>query len=350
MDKIDVAVLGATGTVGQKFMCLLADHPMFNLKEIAASERSSGRKYEEIKWLIPGKMPEKYRDIRLKDAGDRMKSDLVFSALPPSAAEVLERKHAKDGKLVISKAKTNRMEADVPLIIPEVNPDHLELVEYQRRRRGYDGAIITDPNCSSIGLTMALKPVYDKFGIDEVIVTTLQALSGSGYPGVPSIDVIDNVIPFIGGEEEKMKDEPRKILGKLENGSIKEADMKISASCTRVPVIDGHLESVYIKTQGDADLEAVSSVMRKFKGLPQELSLPSAPKNPIIVSEDADGPQPRRDRMEGDGMSAVIGRIRPGNKSNSFCFFVLSHNTVRGAAGAGILDAELILTQDDMLR
>jgi aspartate-semialdehyde dehydrogenase len=349
MDKTNVAVLGATGTVGQKFLQLLENHPMFDVAEVAASERSAGKHFSEVNWLIPGDMPEKYHGMRLKSASEKMDSDIVFSALPSSAAKELEGKHAKDGKLVISKASANRMEPDIPLIIPEVNPGHIGLVHEQRKRRGYNGAIITDPNCSTIGLSLALKPIYDEFGIDEVIVTTLQALSGSGYPGVPSVDVIDNVVPFIGGEEDKVENEPNKILGTLDNGEIRQAGIKVSASCTRVPVIDGHLESVYIKTKKEADPDAVAEVLSRFKGLPQEMSLPSAPENPVIVTGSEDRPQPRKDRNRGDGMSSVVGRIRPGLDSRSFCFFVLSHNTVRGAAGAGVLDAEMIVSQGELI-
>ena len=343
MEKTDVAILGATGTVGQQFLRLLVKHPMLNVVEIAASERSEGKRMSDVKWLAEGEMPEEYKDMKIRNALDHLEAKIVFSALPPEAAEKAEMKHAKDGKLVISKAKTNRMFDDIPLIIPEVNPEHLELVNIQRKNRNYKGAIITDPNCSTIGMTLGLKPVMDSVGIEEVVVTTMQALSGAGHPGVPSTEIMGNVIPFIGGEEGKMQTEPLKILGKMENGKIKQADMKISASCTRVPVIDGHLESIYVKTRECADLEKIKNAMRAFSGMPQKMKLPSAPKHPVVLIEEENRPQPKKDRMTGNGMAATVGRFRNGNDRKSFCFFLLSHNTVRGAAGAGILDAELIL-------
>lgn len=349
MEKIDVAILGATGTVGQQFIHLLEGHPMFNVAEVAASERSTGKRMEEIKWLVSDRISHKCSDLRIKNAAESMESKIVFSALPPEAAATVETKHAKEGKLVISKARTHRMDGDVPLLIPEVNPEHLELIKVQREKRGYDGAIVTDPNCSTIGMCLGLKPIMESVGIEEVVVTTLQALSGAGYPGVPSIDVIDNVIPHIGGEEEKMIKEPLKILGKLESGEIANANMKISASCTRVPVLDGHLESIYVKTKEEANLDVIKKAMEGFRGVPQEMKLPSAPIQPIVLSEAEDRPQPKKDRMNGKGMAATVGRLRPGNDSKSFCFFILSHNTIRGAAGAGILDAELIVKKGDLL-
>jgi aspartate-semialdehyde dehydrogenase len=349
MEKINVAVLGATGTVGQQFLNLLENHPMFSVAEVAASERSAGKKMDEVNWLVSAKLPEQYSELRIQSATDPLKSKIVFSALPPDAAEICEAKYAKDGLLVISKARTNRMVEDIPLLIPEVNPDHLALVHKQRKNRGYAGAIVTDPNCSTIGMAMGLKPIMDSVGIEEVVVTTMQALSGAGFPGVPSTEIMGNVLPLIKGEEEKMEKEPLKILGTLENGAVKSAKMKISASCTRVPVIDGHLESIYVKTKEDVDLEQIKKVMNDFKGLPQEMKLPSAPVHPLIVMDGEDRPQPKKDRMAGDGMSVCVGRLRPGNDAKSFCFFLLSHNTVRGAAGAGILDAELIVKQGDIL-
>lgn len=349
MEKIDVAVLGATGTVGQQFLKLLDRHPMLNVAEVAASERSAGKRMDDVNWLISEHMPEQYSDLRIKNASDSMESKIVFSALPPEAAAVVEQKHAKDGKLVISKARTHRMDEDVPLLIPEVNPEHLELIDIQRKNRDYSGAVVTDPNCSTIGMVMGLKPIMDSVGIEEVVVTTLQALSGAGYPGVPSTDIVGNVLPLIKGEEGKMQSEPLKLLGSLENGKIKQADIRISASCTRVPVIDGHLESIYVKTKQEADLEQIKKAMNSFKGLPQEMELPSAPENPLIVMEEEDRPQPKKDRMAGNGMAVTLGRLRPGNDKNSFCFFLLSHNTVRGAAGAGILDAEFIIKRGDIL-
>lgn len=349
MEKIDVAVLGATGTVGQQFLRLLQNHPMLNVAEVAASERSAGKKMKEVKWFAEGEMPEEYGDLKIKNANESMESKIVFSSLPPIAAEKAEIKHAKEGKLVISKARTNRMVEDVPLIIPEVNPNHLDLINVQRKNRGYNGAIVTDPNCSTIGMVMGLKPIMDSVGIEEVVVTTLQALSGAGYPGVPSTDIMGNVLPLIGGEEEKMQSEPLKLLGELDGSKIKSADLKICASCTRVPVIDGHLESIYVKTKKEVDLEEMKGIMNKFTGLPQKLKLPSAPKQPLIVMGQEDRPQQKKDRMLGNGMSVSVGRLRQGNDKRSFCFFLLSHNTIRGAAGAGILDAELILKKGDIL-
>lgn len=342
--KIDVAILGATGAVGQKFIELLERHPLFQVSELAASEKSQGKKFSDAcTWLCErGEMPTKVRDMIVKQLSpESINSRLVFSALPSDVAKVVEEKFARAGKIVVSKASAFRMQDDVPLIIPEINPEHLELIKIQRKKRGWKGCIVTDPNCTTVGLTIVLKPILENFGIDEIIVTTMQALSGAGFPGVPSLKILGNVIPFIENEEDKVEDEPLKILGTLKNGKIENAKFKIFSTCTRVPVLDGHTISLHVKTNKEVSAKKVKDVLSKFKGLPQKLKLPSAPRQPILIREENDRPQPVLDKNAGDGMSIVVGRIR--TFENRISLVLLSHNTIRGAAGAGILDAELLL-------
>ncbi|RJS90932.1 aspartate-semialdehyde dehydrogenase [Candidatus Bathyarchaeota archaeon] len=344
--KRKVAILGATGTVGQRFIQLLQKHPWFEVSVLAASERSAGKKYKEAcRWRMETQMPEEVKDMtvvntslkEVKQAGD---VDFVFSALPGSVAGPIEKEFAAEYP-VVSKASAHRMDDDVPLLIPEVNPDHLELIPIQKKRRGWNGFISTDPNCSTIQLAITLKALM-KFGVKSVIVSTMQALSGAGYPGVPSLDIIDNVVPYISGEEEKMENETKKILGMLRGEQIQPADITISASCHRVNVKDGHLEAVYVSLEEKPTIEEVKEAFRSFVGEPQRLKLPTAPENPIVVREEVDRPQPRFDRDAGKGMSVVVGRIRE-DPIMTIKYLCLGHNTIRGAAGAGILSAELMV-------
>ena len=344
--KREVAILGATGTVGQRFIELLQGHPWFEISVLAASERSAGKKYKEAcKWRMETPMPEAVEDMtvvntNLKEVKQAGNVDFVFSALPGSVAGPIEEEFAVEYP-VVSKASAHRMKSDVPLIIPEVNPDHLQLISVQKKNRGWNGFISTDPNCSTIQLAITLKALM-KFGVENVIVSTMQALSGAGYPGVPSLDIIDNVVPYISGEEEKMENETRKILGTFYGEEIQPANITISASCHRVNVKDGHLEAVYVGLEQKPTIEEVKEAFRNFVGEPQRLKLPTAPERSIIVKEEIDRPQPRFDRDAGKGMSVVVGRIRE-DPIMTVKYLCLGHNTIRGAAGAGILSAELMV-------
>jgi len=343
-----VAILGATGAVGQRFIQLLQGHPWFKIEVLAASERSAGKKYKNAcTWTMESNMPTKIAEMNVVDANVEAVEkagniDFVFSALPGDLAGPVEAEFAALYP-VFSKAGAHRMETDVPLIIPEVNPDHAALIPIQKRARGWKGFISTDPNCSTIQLALSLKPLMD-FGLKQVIVSTMQALSGAGYPGVASLDIIDNVVPFISKEEEKMECEPLKILGAFDGKRICPADFVLSSSCNRVNVKDGHLESVFVKLDEDPTVEAVEEAFRQFKGEPQKLKLPSAPENPIVVRKEPNRPQPRYDRDEGKGMSVVVGRVRK-DPIMTVKYMCLGHNTIRGAAGGGILSAELLVSK-----
>lgn len=337
-NKIPVGVLGATGSVGQKFISLLSDHPYFEIKEVAASERSAGKLYKDAaNWFLSTELPEKIANLTVKKCEPLLESQVVFSGLDSGIAGEVETAFAEKGYYVISNSKNHRMDKDVPLLVPEINAEHLELIKSQNHK----GCIVTNPNCSTIGMVLALKPLADQFGLESVNVVTMQALSGAGYPGVASLDIIDNVIPFIGGEEPKMETEPLKILGKYENNSIKNIELKISAQCNRVAVVDGHLECVQVKLKKKASKEDVISAWRNFKGEPQKLNLPLAPENPIYYFEEEKYPQPRIHRNLDKGMAVAVGRLRE-DPLFDFKFIVLSHNTVRGAAGGAILCAELM--------
>lgn len=339
LEKIPVGILGATGMVGQRFIQLLENHPWFEIKELAASERSAGKSYEDAvsgRWKVSADIPNSVKDMKVKLCKPGLNCKLVFSALDSSVAGPIEEEFAEAGYVVASNAKNHRMDADAPLIIPEVNPEHLEMVKQQKRK----GFIVTNPNCSTIGLVLALAPLHMKFGLEKVCVTTMQAISGAGYPGVASLDIIDNVIPFIGGEEGKMESEPLKILGSIKNNRVVNADIRISAQCNRVHTKDGHLETVNISLNKKASLNEVKECLRKFNPL-KELKLPTAPNPPIILREEDDRPQPRLDRDEGRGMAAVVGRIRE-CQILDYRMIILSHNTIRGAAGASVLNAELM--------
>lgn len=336
--KIPVAILGATGSVGQRFIELLINHPWFEVAELAASDRSAGKKYSEaVNWIMQTPLPEKFANMIVKRSEPNLDSKIAFSGLDASVAGEIETAFAEAGYYVISNARNHRFDDDVPLMIPEVNYEHLELLKSQK----YKGGIVTNPNCSTIGMALALKPLYDNFGLEAVNVVTLQAISGAGYPGLPSLDIIDNVVPFIGGEEKKMETEPSKILGKLEKDKISFADFKISAQCNRVAVIDGHTECVQVKLGKKVSAEEIIKVWKNYKSLPQQLNLPSAPINPIVYLNEDKYPQPKIHRNIDKGMAASVGRLRECSLFD-YKFVVLSHNTIRGAAGGTILIAELM--------
>lgn len=336
MKMIDVAVLGATGTVGQKFIRLLENHPLFSVSELVASERSAGKSYAEaVAWKQETPIPTEVAGMVVKTLSAGLTSPLLFSGLDSSIAGDAETEYAAAGHTVVSNSANHRMDSAVPLIIPEINPDHFELVKHQPCA----GAIITNSNCSTMFLAMVLAPLDRRFGVDAVQVTTMQAISGAGYPGVASMDILGNVIPYIRNEEEKMEEEVAKILGRLDGDHVDVHPMTLSAQCNRVPVFDGHMEAVSIKFAETPTAEEIRSALVTFEGLPQERALPTAPQRPIVVLDQPDRPQPARDVWVEKGMSAVVGRIRPCNVLD-FKMIVLGHNTVRGAAGAAILNAE----------
>jgi aspartate-semialdehyde dehydrogenase len=340
--RIPVAVLGATGNVGQRFVQLLDGHPWFRVAELVASERSAGKRYDKAaEWRLSASMPSETAALQVQGYDAELQSPVVFSGLPGEVAEEIEQRLAKGGHAVLSNTSTHRMEPDVPLLIPEVNPDHVRAIDAQQANRGWKGFIATNPNCSAIHLVLALKPLQDAFGLDAVLVATMQAVSGAGYPGVPSLDMIDNVVPYIGGEEEKMQTEAQKLLGAYHpDAGFQPAPFVLSAHCNRVPVRDGHTECVSVRFTQDATPDDVIAAFEGFRGRPQELDLPSAPPQPVIVRREANRPQPAFDREDAKGMASVVGRVREcpllGVK-----FVVLGHNTIRGAAGASILNAEL---------
>jgi aspartate-semialdehyde dehydrogenase len=338
--RIAVALLGATGSVGQKFVERLAGHPWFELRGLAASERSVGKRYgEAVSWFQSSPLPAEVAALRVVAPHPDQFPDcgLVFSCMDASVAGEIENTFAEAGRVVVSNAHSHRMDRDVPLIVPEVNPDHLTLAN---RQNFGAGKILTNPNCSTIGLALALKPLVDAFGVREVAVVTLQALSGAGLPGVSALHGMDNVIPYIPREEEKMQSETRKILGDLENGGIRDSEIVVSAQCNRVAVLDGHTQCVSVRLGEAVDEDRIRRAWSEFAGEPQALGLPSAPAPPIRVLDAEDAPQPRLHRDLGRGMTISVGRLRPcpilGHK-----FVTLSHNTVRGAAGGALLVAEL---------
>jgi len=347
--KLRVGILGATGVVGQRFIQLLEGHPRFEVTALAASGRSQGKTYaEDCSWRLPGEMPERVKMIVVESPAPRLDCDFVFSSLPGEIAGEAEESFARAGFPVITNSSPHRMDPDVPLLIPEVNPEHLDLIPTQRAARGYErGYIVTNPNCSTIVIAMALAPLQRSFGVESCIATTMQAISGAGYPGVASLDITDNVLPFIGGEEEKIESETVKILGRCDGKTIVDAEMKISAQCNRVNVIDGHLAAVRVKLSQSASLDQVREALAAFTSVPQELKLYSAPAKPIIVRDEVDRPQPRLDRDAGLGMSVTVGRIARDNVLD-YRFVALGHNTIRGAAGAAILNAELLIAMGEL--
>lgn len=343
--KVKVAVLGATGMVGRRYVSMLSNHPYFELAAVTGRD-SVGKEYGDT-IAIDENLPvtDWARELKVKPTEPTaIDADLVFSPLPTEAAKLLEPKFAKAGFGVITDASPHRMDPDVPLIIPEVNPDHLGLIEGQRRRRRWSGFLVATPNCTAAGLALVLKPIHDALGLRRVIVSTMQAVSGAGYPGVPSLDILDNVIPYIHDEEEKVETEPLKMLGSFSDSGVANAEFQISAMVHRVATTDGHLESIYLETKERFDPVEVKRILDDFRGEPQRLRLPTAPKEPIIVAEEQDRPQPKLDRYAGTvpGMSVVVGRIRRGLDDRSGRLTLLSHNTIRGAAGSTILTAELM--------
>ncbi len=341
--KWRAGVLGATGIVGQRLVQLLAGHPWFELTEIAASERSSGKTYAEaVTWHLGTPIPDSARDLVVKGLEPSLGCDFVFSALDSSVAGPAEEEFARAGYPVVSNSKNHRMDPDVPLLIPEVNAAHLGAIPLQQKNRGYDaGFIVTNPNCSTAGLVLVLKPLADAFGLEKIFVVTLQAISGAGYPGVASMDIQNNVIPFISGEEEKMESEPQKLLGKWDGGRFVDAGLGLSAHCNRVPVLDGHLECVSVGLKKVASLDEVREALRNFEVDAELASLPTALRHPVIVLDEENRPQPRRDVDAGNGMAAVVGRVRE-CPLHDVKLTLLSHNLVRGAAGAALLNAELL--------
>ena len=343
LQRIPVAVLGATGSVGQRFVQLLERHPWFELHEVVASDRSAGKSYGvAADWRLDTLLPRDAGALTVKLLGEDLESALVFSGLDSSVAGEAEDRYANAGCIVVSNSKNHRMDADVPLLIPELNAGHIGAIERQRKRRGGRGYIVTNPNCSTVGLAMALAPVERLYGIEQVHVTTMQAISGAGYNGVASYAILDNVIPYISGEEEKIESEPRKILGTWDGERFTDAPFTISAQTNRVATIDGHLMTISLKTRSDAvNLEQLREAIDNFRGEPQKLSLPSAPRKPIHYITDNYRPQPRLDRDREHGMSVSIGRLRPCPLLD-IRMVALVHNTIRGAAGAAILNAELL--------
>ena len=344
--KIPVGILGATGTVGQRFIQLLDEHPWFEVTWLAASDRSAGKSYAEAaKWNLATPLPARVAAMKVSAAApDRTTPKLVFAALDATAAQQIEPAFAAAGHAVVSNSSAFRMAEDVPLIIPEVNGDHVPLIKTQKWYKDNGGFMVTNPNCSAIGLVLALAPLHRRFGIDKIFVATMQAISGAGYPGVPSMDILGNVIPYIAKEEDKMEAESRKLLGSLNGSHIVPADLALSAHCNRVAVEDGHTESVSLKLRKPAQAEDIIAAWNDFRCLPQKLKLPTAPEQPVIYEPAPDRPQPRLDRDRGRGMSAVVGRLRPCNIFD-WKFTVLSHNTIRGAAGAALLNGELLKAQ-----
>ena len=349
--KWKAGVLGATGVVGQRLVQMLGNHPWFDLTEVAASERSSGRTYAEaVRWHLDAPIPDAARGLVVKGLDLSLDCDFVFSALDSSVAGTAEEDFARAGYPVVSNSRNHRMDPDVPLLIPEVNAAHLDAVLLQQKNRGYDtGFIVTNPNCSTAGLVLVLKPLADAFGLEKIFVVTLQAISGAGYPGVASLDIQGNVVPFISGEEEKMELEPQKLLGKWDGSRFVDAGIGLSAHCNRVPVIDGHLACVSIGLKKIASLDEVREALRNFEVDADLVSLPTALKSPVLVFDEENRPQPRRDVNAGNGMAAVVGRVRECPLLD-VKLTLLSHNLVRGAAGAALLNAELLAARGFLKR
>ncbi len=342
--KIEVGILGATGMVGQHFVKLLENHPWFQLKWLGASDRSAGKRYgEATSWRLDGSMPASVAELRVEDCRPARAPRLMFSAMDASVATEIETAFAAAGHSVVSNSRNHRMEPDVPLLVPEINPDHLQLIPHQRRKRGWSGLIVTNPNCSTVVLAMSLAPLKP-FGITRALATTLQAISGAGYPGVAAMDINNNVIPFVSGEEEKMQQETQKILGEFAGEGIRPLPAKVSAHCNRVPVVDGHTVTVSVELAQKHVEQDLLAALEDFTGVPQQRRLPSAPRKPLIYLPDRDRPQPRRDVERERGMAVFIGRLRPCPVLD-YKYVALGHNTIRGAAGAAVLNAELMYSE-----
>jgi aspartate-semialdehyde dehydrogenase len=344
MRPIEVGILGGTGMVGQHFIRFLEGHPWFKLTWLGASDRSAGKKLQDAtEWRLDGEMPAGAADIIVRDSKPGDAPQMLFSAMDASVATDIERAFAEAGHVVVSNSRNHRMEPDVPLVVPEVNPGHLDLIHAQQKNRGWKGMIVTNPNCSTVVLTMALAPL-SRFGIERVIVATMQAVSGAGYPGVASMDVLANVIPFIGSEEEKMQQETQKILGAISNGQAVPLKARVSAHCHRVAVADGHTIAASVEFASKPSLDELREAISTFQGVPQERQLPSAPPHPVIYMPQQDRPQPRRDAARENGMSVFVGRLR-GCPVLDVKFVACGHNTIRGAAGAAVLNAELMVSE-----
>ena len=343
--KTPVGVLGATGMVGQHFVNFLREHPWFEIVWVGASDRSAGKKYSDATtWRLEGAMPQAVSGLKVSECKSGTGApELVFSAMDASVATEIEQDFAANGHTVVSNSKNHRMDSDVPLLVPEINSSHLALLKVQKQKRGWSGQIVTNPNCSTVALTMGLAPLAP-FGIESVLATTMQAISGAGYPGVPSMDILGNVIPFIGGEEHKMEQETQKILGTFDGDHITPLAAAVSAHCNRVPVVDGHTVTVSVKLAKHATREELLAAYRTFTALPQQRGLPSAPTPAIEYLDEDNRPQPRRDAMRGNGMTVTVGRLRE-CPVLGWKFVCMGHNTIRGAAGAAILNAELMLEE-----
>jgi aspartate-semialdehyde dehydrogenase len=348
--KVPVAVLGATGTVGQKFVRLLANHPWFEITALAASDQSAGRPYGEVvRWREPVPLPDRLAGMVISRSVPPLPARIAFSALDAEVARDIEQNFARQGAYVVSNTRVHRLDPDVPLVIPEINADHLALIDRQRSARCWPGAILANPNCSTAGLVLALAPLQAAFGVHKVFVSTMQATSGAGYPGVPSLDILGNVVPHIGGEEEKMERETPKILGTMRDGAIEPAPIVVSAHANRVAVVDGHLEAVSVGLGRRATPDEAIAVLRAFQGTERVRSLPSSPASPIEVDARLDRPQPRLDLERGGGMTVTVGRLRPCALLD-LRFVLLSHNTIRGAAGAAVQIGELLVAEGRVAR
>jgi aspartate-semialdehyde dehydrogenase len=342
--RIPIGILGATGMVGQQFVKFLQNHPWFDITWLGASDRSAGKPYREAtSWRLDGAMPAAVQHLQVQECKPVDAPRLVFSSMDASVATEIEQEFAKAGHVVVSNSRNHRMEPDVPLLIPDVNPDHLKIIPHQQRVRGWKGQIATNPNCSTIVLALALAPLK-QFGITRVIATTMQAISGAGYPGVASMDINANVIPFIGGEEEKMQQETQKILGEFAGDSLRPLTTKVSAHCNRVPVVDGHTVTVSVEFERKPSKDEILRALTNYRSVPQQRKLPSAPSQPVIYMEENDRPQPRRDVERERGMAVFVGRMRECPVLD-YKFVALGHNTIRGAAGAAVLNAELMYSE-----
>jgi aspartate-semialdehyde dehydrogenase len=343
-NRIPVGILGATGMVGQRFVQFLQNHPWFEIAWMGASDRSAGKPYcEATSWRLDGAMPASVHHLEVHECKPAGAPRLMFSSMDASVATEIEREFAKAGHVIVSNSRNHRMEPDVPLLIPEVNPDHLKIIPHQQRVRGWKGQIATNPNCSTIVLAMALAPLKP-FGITRVVATTMQAISGAGYPGVASMDINANVIPFIGGEEEKMQQETQKILGDFAGDSLRPLAAKVSAHCNRVPVVDGHTVAISVEFERKPSKDDIIRALANFRSVPQERNLPSAPPQPVMYLEENDRPQPRRDAERERGMAVFVGRLRECPVLD-YKFVALGHNTIRGAAGVAVLNAELMYSE-----
>lgn len=351
MSKLKVAVIGATGLVGQNLVRILSKHPWFDIVSLFASRKSAGKKYcEVVKWYMEHPIPDDVSEIKvefIEDIKDSYNVDIFFSAVPSEIAAYIEPKLARKGYIVISDSSVYRMDDDIPMVIPEVNPNHLKLISVQRKNRNWSGFIVKTSNCTAAILSLSLKPIYDLLEIKKVIVSTMQSISGAGYLGLPSMAILGNIIPYIENEEEKVESEPLKILGSINDNKIRPAQFKIFASCNRVPVYEGHTINVFLEADSEVDVSDVVKAMENFTGLPQKLSLPTAPQRPIIVRKEPDRPQPILDRQVLNGMAVVVGRVRSDSVNKQFLkYTVLGNNMIRGAAGMAVLIAETIKARD----